>query len=496
MRTSPAAQASTILFDPARTRPAEPGHGAGLLAAWYAVFAAYAGLVAIFSGPGDDRSWGIWAAVAYAAAALAAARWRSYGRDAALVASLAGALVVPLAWLTAHAPPTPDVLVVSRSAALLLAHGTPYLSGTQLGPLAGPISYNPYLPAMAVFGLPRALGVQGVAGDPRLWLGAASLALLILAFRAAGRRDALRCSLFAVASPVVAFPLALGITDPPVLALMCLALALLSRRSRALTLWPAAIALGAACAMKATAWPALAVLAAMLAARNGARAAARFIAAAVATTAVLVVAFAPGILVGPAVMIQNTVLFPLGLTRVKTPAESPLPGHLLAVIGPDGRLAAIGLLIAAGVAIAVSLVVRPPADGPAAARRLALGLTLMFALSPATRLGYFAYPAGLYGLLAFRSSAARAGRKLQQPAARQDYDADKPDSANGAAAQPVRQGPVSRPRRSARLGGLRDRSERHRDAVMRSLGAIGNLVISVVAGPLAEHGDAVGEELP
>jgi hypothetical protein len=30
-------------------------------AVWYAVFAVYAGGVAVFSGPGHDRSWGIWA---------------------------------------------------------------------------------------------------------------------------------------------------------------------------------------------------------------------------------------------------------------------------------------------------------------------------------------------------------------------------------------------------------------------------------------------------
>ena len=41
-----------------------------------------------------------------------------------------------------------------------------------------------------------------------------------------------------------------------------------------------------------------------------------------------------------------------------------------------------------------------PADITAAARRLAPGLALMFALSPATRFGYFAYPLGLLGWIA------------------------------------------------------------------------------------------------
>lgn len=374
--------------------------------AWYSFFAVYAGIVAVVSGASYERTWGIWAAGGYAAAALATL-WRARGRDISLLASLAGALVGPLAWLATQAPPTPDVRVVWRAAALLLQHGTPYLPPAQLAHVAGAIAYNPYLPAMAVFGMPRALGLTGLAADPRPWLAAVTVLLFVLALRIAGRRDALRWSLLAVASPLMAFPLALGITDPPVLGLVCLALALLGRTSRPRLMWPAAIAIGVVCAMKATAWPALPVLTAMLAARDGARAAARFTAAAVATTAVLVAAFAPAVLAKPAGLVQNLVLFPLGLTRAQTPAASPLPGHLLAMTGPAGHLAAIGLLVAAALGVGISLVLRPPADPQAAALRLALGLTLLFLLSPATRFGYLAYPVGLCGWFLLCRGAAR-----------------------------------------------------------------------------------------
>jgi len=68
-----------------------------------------------------------------------------------------------------------------------------------------------------------------------------------------------------------------------------------------------------------------------------------------------------------------------------------------------GLAVAVGLLIAGGAAIAVSLVVRPPRDGRAAVVRIAVGLAMMFALSPATRFGYFAYPVGLVGWLALSS---------------------------------------------------------------------------------------------
>jgi hypothetical protein len=60
----------------------------------------------------------------------------------------------------------------------------------------------------------------------------------------------------------------------------------------------------------------------------------------------------------------------------------------------------VGLLLAAALGIAVSLVVRPPRDVPAAAWRLAIGLALIFLLGPDVRFGYFLYPLGLIGWLA------------------------------------------------------------------------------------------------
>jgi hypothetical protein len=410
-------------------------------AAWYAVFAVYAGGVTVFSGPGHDRSWGIWASFGYAAAAVLAAAWPTRrGRLAALAVCLAGALAAPVVWLATQATATPDVAVVTRSGAMLLHHGSPYLPLSQLAH-GGFLAYNPYLPVMAVFGLPRALGLPGLAGDPRPWLAVATFLLLAAAFRIAlGERAwtgrSLHLAAFAVASPVLAFPLAEGITDPPVLALTCLALALLAGpahagagRARSAArpgAWlapgarAAAITIGVACAMKYTAWPAVAVLTAMIAARDGARPAARFAATAVGAAAVLTAGLAPAAMAAPAALIQNTLAYPLGLTRVRTPAQSPLPGHVLATLGPAGHLAAIMLLIAAGLGIAASLVTRPTADGAAAARRLALGLALMFALSPASRFGYFAYPAGLYGFLALTGQVTSAGRLLPLPRAAAD----------------------------------------------------------------------------
>jgi hypothetical protein len=422
MTISPAATATTdtpeTITDvphPPPPRPAGPGLSTALgtalgagLGSWlgrrrvwalYAAFALYAGAVAVFSGPGDDRSWGIWAAFGYAAAAALAALWPGRaGRLAALAASLAGALAAPVVWLATQASPTPDVHVVNGAAVLLLHHGTPYLDPAQLAQ-GNVLSYNPYLPVMTIFGLPHALGLRGLAGDTRPWLVLATLLLLAAAFRIAGparsRAAALGLAAFATASPVLAFPLAQGITDPPMIALTVLALALLSRPAARIRIWPAALVLGAACAMKYTAWPALVVLAAMLAARDGTRAAARFTLTTCAAAAALTAALAPAALAANAGLIQNTVLFPLGLTAARSPAQSPLPGHALATLGPAGDRAALALLIISGLGLAVSLVIRPPAGTSAAARRIALGLALMFVLSPVTRFGYFAYPVGL-----------------------------------------------------------------------------------------------------
>jgi hypothetical protein len=96
---------------------------------------------------------------------------------------------------------------------------------------------------------------------------------------------------------------------------------------------------------------------------------------------------------------QNTVAFPLGLTKHKTPAASPLPGHLLASLGPAGHAAAVAAMGVAGLAFAAWLLLRPPKTAQAVAWRLAVGYAGMFTLAPATRFGYFAYPLCLLGWL-------------------------------------------------------------------------------------------------
>jgi hypothetical protein len=397
--------------------PAQPGHQHWLsrnrLIAANAAFTVYATALAVDTGHAD-RTWAIWAAVGYGVttAILVLTRHRNVPVLIPLLVSLAGALAAPVTWLVTRVAPTPEVQVISRSAVLLLQHGSPYLPAGQLDTW---LSYNPYLPVMALFGLPRALGASGLFGDPRLWLTVVSVALIWAAFAIAAphrhcdscRRNVVLSTVFIAASPVIAFPLAVGITDPPVIALLFLTLALIARPSN---LRRAAMALGVACAMKATAWPALPVFTAMLAARDAAKAAWRFLGATLLVAVVLAAALAPAALTNPYAFLQNIVLFPLGLTKHKTPAASPLPGHLLAMTGMAGHWAAVALLLVAGLGFAISLIVRPPLDAPAVAWRLALGLAVMFTLAPATRWGYFVYPIGLVGWLVLtRQPSAAAG---------------------------------------------------------------------------------------
>jgi hypothetical protein len=105
-----------------------------------------------------------------------------------------------------------------------------------------------------------------------------------------------------------------------------------------------------------------------------------------------VLALLPAVLVDPDAAMENVIRFPLGRGLVTSPAQSPLPGRLLSVAVPGGRMIALGLLGVLAVAIAVRLLRRPPATAAAAAVVSAAGLAGAIALLPATRFGYLLYP--------------------------------------------------------------------------------------------------------
>jgi hypothetical protein len=136
----------------------------------------------------------------------------------------------------------------------------------------------------------------------------------------------------------------------------------------------------------------VAVVAVLLLARQGWRAIAWF-AAAVLGVALLI--DGPTVAAHPAAALANTVLYPLGLAKVASPAASLLPGHLLANTGTLGHWTALVLMVLAGAAVGAWMIARPPRDAHGAGWRLTLGLALLFVLAPASRVGYFVYPLGL-----------------------------------------------------------------------------------------------------
>ena len=353
------------------------------------------------------RMWGVFAGCSYLLAAMAVLVWKSRGLDLALVVSLAGALVAPMWLMAGHRLQQPEVAVIDQSAALLLRRGTPYPGPAVLAAAHNPNVFDPYLPAMTAFGIPRVLLGFSPVTDPRVWFAAGFVVVFAAALAVAGARDVVRWTTLVTASPFIAFSLTVGGTDVPVLACQCLGLALLWQRPRPVL---AGLALGAAAAMKATAWPALVVAAVLLLARDGRRSA-----VSMSATALLVVAavVGPVAVLGPRSLVQNTIAFPLGLTSVKSDAVSPLPGRLLAATGYSGHLVAVALLVLAGLAVIASLASRPPRSVPAATWRLIIALTAMFVLAPATRFGYFVYPVGLLAWL----EVSRMGRS---PAAAQE----------------------------------------------------------------------------
>jgi 4-amino-4-deoxy-L-arabinose transferase-like glycosyltransferase len=364
------------------------------LAGIFAVSVTWAVLVALFSSDSVHRLWGVMAAIGYGLALLAVLAIRNArASDLAIGLSFIGALLTPLTWMAAKGLEQPEVWVVARSGSMLLHQGTPYASAAALAATQNPNAYNPYLPVMALFGLPRALFDGGLLTDPRIWFGAVFLVVFWLALRQGGARDPGRWAILVAGSPVIAFELAVGGTDVPMVGFLCLGFALLYRRPSSVNLAVlAGLALGIASAMKATAWPALVVAVVLIGVRDGRKSAWAFTLTAVGVVAVCVGPF----IVHPKSLVDNTIRFPLGLASVRSAASSPLLGHVIASTWHSaGHTIVVVLLVLAAVAVALSLVFRPPRSVPRAVVLLAGAMTLMFVLAPSTRFGYFIYPATL-----------------------------------------------------------------------------------------------------
>lgn len=395
------------------------------------------------------RVWGTFATVAYALGALHSgwlllsaragrtppgvlrSRWCGIGAVALLamilpllllvIRRLTGVdwLITPFSWAA-----QPEVWVIERSADLLLHHGTPYVDVTALGRPPVVNDYTPYGPVMAVFGLPRALFGGTPLGDALTdarWMFALSACACVL-----GTLKLLKwpkvpvgAAQLALACPLTALTWAVAGPDLAIVGLLVLACALAATGRAA---W-AGLVLALVVSAKLIVAPAAAVLAVFVLVRRGGvshktgldwPAVGRFASALVATTAAL---HLPVYLVDPAAFVEHVFRFPLGMGVVRSPAASPLPGHLIAETGAIGQVAAFALVGAAAVAMLVWLVRRPPANGSGAVLRIAVGLGALILLTPATRWGYLVYPLVLLGAhLTFRVAEDPAAPPAQQSA--------------------------------------------------------------------------------
>ena len=120
--------------------------------------------------------------------------------------------------------------MIDHSAAMLVQRGTPYPGPAMIAAAHNPNIFDPYLPALTRSAYPGSCSGSSAATDPRIWFGAGFVVAFAAALTVAGARDVVRWTALVTASPLIAFSLAVGGTDMPVLACLCLGFALLWRR--------------------------------------------------------------------------------------------------------------------------------------------------------------------------------------------------------------------------------------------------------------------------
>ncbi|MFD6858479.1 glycosyltransferase 87 family protein [Rhodococcus sp. NPDC060086] len=362
---------------------------AGLFAhRWTLTFAAFSVVALVYGAVTQlhpHRVWALWAVVGYAVATVLAVRRRL---TPAAVSAVIGAVVAPGTALIATRTAQLEVSVVAESAAYLITTGSPYVPDPSV--LA---EYNPYGPAMTLFGTPSQLFPENPLGDPRIWFALFFVVCVLLTStmvlaRPLPRRSGMQMTVL-IASPVVALAMTVGGVDLPVVGAALLGLAA-ATRGRVVT---TAVSFAFACALKPLAVPVLVVALVLMCARYDRRTALR---AGVACAALTVVFHVPAF-TDPAAFVRHTLLFPLGRTDVVTPAGDSLVGGALARLVPYGPTLASVVLAVAGVCAAVVLVRNPPDSFVRAASFAAVLLTVVFLLAPTSRFGYFVYPLVLGG---------------------------------------------------------------------------------------------------
>jgi hypothetical protein len=252
--------------------------------------------------------------------------------------------------------------------------------------------FLPYLPLMAVLGIPSDIWPNNGLSDARIFfcvttLAAAAVALALC--RADGRRK-FRALQALLILPLASLPLATGGDDIPVVAFLLLAMVLAQRRRP----FASGVVLGIASAMKFTAWP-LALLA-LFAARNrkGER---RPLSMLAGLLVVAIPTIFPFALRGPIALFDDVVLFPLGLSAIPSTAASALPGHELVLAFPAlSRVLPLSVGLVLAVVLARYLYKRRPSTVSQVCDITGIVMCALILLAPNPRVGYLLYPINFF----------------------------------------------------------------------------------------------------
>ncbi|HSZ36768.1 MAG TPA: glycosyltransferase 87 family protein [Acidimicrobiales bacterium] len=252
--------------------------------------------------------------------------------------------------------------------------------------------FLPYLPLMAVLGIPSDIWPNNGLSDARIFFCVTTLAVAAVALylcRASGRRK-IRALQALIILPLASLPLATGGDDIPVVAFLLLAMVLAQRRRP----FASGVVLGIASAMKFTAWP-LAVLA-LFAARNrkGERKPLTMLAGLLVVAIPTIFPFA---LRGPIALIDDVVLFPLGLSAIPSTAASALPGHDLVHAFPGlSRILPLSVGLVLAVVLARYLYKHKPSTVSQVCNISGVVMSALILLAPNPRVGYLLYPINFF----------------------------------------------------------------------------------------------------
>ena len=318
-----------------------------------------------------------------------------------------GTLAVPLGfeilWRFDHVAGShlqPEVVTVEIGGQDIVHGREPYLPVTRLH---HPVKYHapgqpnfagflPYLPLMAVAGIPSAVWPNSGLSDARIFFCLTTLAVagVALALCRADARRKIRALQVLVILPLASLPLATGGDDIPVVAFLLLAMVLAQRRQP----FASGIVFGIASAMKFTAWP-LAALA--LFAAYGRRGERRPLSMLAGMVVVAVPAIFPFVLRGPVALFEDVVLFPLGLSALHSTAASALPGHMLLSAFPSlSRVLPLSVGIVLAVVLARHLYRHTPQTTAEVCTVAGVVMSLLILLAPNPRVGYLLYPINFF----------------------------------------------------------------------------------------------------